>query len=129
MGKRLWARTRKPVRLRTDVLDEAIALVKAAGFEFVAAAHNRETVYYRWPGREEQLRLSLHGRKGTRHPQGHLVIASVSFGVSRGRNSTIAPAGPHEIRMSEQALFGHVASAIGRYFLKSGPNPSEEAGL
>lgn len=107
----------KPLRKRTDLWEKAQARLKRIGFEFANLSMDGETAYWRWPGKEAQLRVSLHGRKHKgRHPHADRVVSSLSFGGGVASNSGVPP---HLIPMSDGAFDGHLARAIGMYFLKA----------
>lgn len=94
--------TSKPLCRRTDLWEEAQAILKRIGFEFVNLSMDGETAYWRWPGETKEIRVSLHGKTKARHANAHLVVASVSFGgPGAGSNSKVPP---HMMPISQGAF-------------------------
>lgn len=79
----------------------AIAMLEKSGF--VISHHSVQgSVYLRWPGRVELLRVADHR---SRKPRGSKVVSSLTFG-------------PHVRHKSERAVRRFIARAVGEYFLE-----------
>lgn len=94
-----------------EVIEQCAVLLKSAGFELRNASMRSEACYYGLPGREMLLRIAVHGRE-----KPHMGLTKVV--------SKITISGRHcdpleHITINPEKIHGIVASAIGRYMLKS----------
>lgn len=94
-----------------ELCDHAFLRLKEAGFERVAVSMKSATVYFSYPGRHGNLRVSTHS---TRHsPIGQRnVVAKLTF---RGNSFDQ----PDTMRCSWEKIETMIAIAIGQYMLHS----------
>lgn len=97
-----------------ECCDRAADLLRQAGFEFVTASMKSTSCYYRLPGYEGTLRVSIHGRKRDRrafHNSGP-VLAHVTFPIgSASRHGMLNKGGDYLLHV--------VATGIGHYLIKA----------
>lgn len=94
-----------------ECVDEAIALVKKMGFEFVVASMKSTSSYYRFPGCKGLLRIGMH-RKGKANVISHgPVYGSITFPTKEMQPD-------QKLHMAEGRLENIIAVGIGYYFVK-----------
>ena len=122
------SKAKEPKRIITvyEAADEAIAILKRAGFEFVNVSMRSEAVYYRFPGRHGVIRVATHSG-GKAVPGLDRTLAKLTFLPHKLRKE------PDTLVITENSLHSLVCAAIGRYMVHSnepkrqtyhGPNPA-----
>ena len=107
-------RGRTVLRDRTELMLEAIEMLKAAGFSHVHTSRNGLTTYYALPENPHTLRVSTHPSRKRRHPtRCGPAIAGVTIRADRSSPDGL------RIPVNEYGMYGTVASAIGHYILRS----------
>lgn len=101
-------------RSKDSLFREICEMLEATGFLLVDGARNGETYYYSLPGRPQKLRVSLHKRKSTMHPDQHLVVASITIGHD-------PHAAPGMKRVHGDTVMHSVIRGVGSYMLRSSP--------
>jgi hypothetical protein len=101
----------KPLQNKYEVCERAATALVTAGFILDYVSQKSEARYYRWPDRDDLLRLAAH-RKKTEPPGMKRIASKLTF------NGSIHIL-PDEIRIADEKIEGAVAQAIGRYFLNS----------
>lgn len=106
----------KPVRDTLELCGIATAMLKGAGFVLHCASRRSEACYYKWPGREELLRVAARSKDEV-DGLGN-VVARITFDGT-------CLTGPGLMRISDDKIEQVVAAGIGRYFLaRRYPRPS-----
>lgn len=90
---------------------EAGEMLKRAGFVHHQTSMKTEAVYYKWPGRQEKIRVAEHARK-TSGSNRNNIVAKITF-----RGTHMDP--PGMMNISDEKFEKVVAMAIGQYFLRS----------
>ena len=93
-----------------DAIDEAANLLKKAGFLHHRTSLGRESTYYKFPGRKEVLRLSIHQRN--KHHSRTIGLDKIAASLTINLNGT-----RKALRITD--IENRVASAIGYFFLRS----------
>jgi hypothetical protein len=98
----------KPDRDTLELCAEAGEMIKRAGFVRLVTSMKTEAVYYRWPDRNDVIRVASH--KGNAFGLNR-IAARITFGNDRNESR------PRTLRISDEKFEAIIAAGIGRYFL------------
>lgn len=98
-----------------EACDQAICLLKQAGFEFVKVSMKSHTAYYRFPGRYGVLRVGTHPKSnGNSRAETGPVCGTITYSPAHAKADG-------KLLLSAIHVENTVANAVGRYMIKSTP--------